>query len=722
MRHSLTISVLALPIVLAASTAGAANAPGQEEMDGLAGVYSFVGALDGDATLFAARSGAQSELELHLPILRGDRIWTMPSARLAMLMSDRSILALDHDSEITLERIAGSPDGEDQDSLYVLHRGRLSLEVEDHLLESELPIVDTANARVYMKRDGRYQIHSDGNRWTEVTVLAGFAEVVTQRGSVIVRGGETLVANGLDNPWIELQNGAGVAAAALDEWTGGHRASLVAYAAVDAGGYRDALGTHGEWVEVDERRAWKPYVEQNWQPYSRGRWTDTPAGLYWVARDPWGPLTYHYGSWNRHPSWGWIWFPGLVYAPSHVYWYWGPSYVGWIPRGYYQHYYRGLGYGLRFGLYGWAGGYWDPFNTWIFCPTGYLGYGRGYTYGHSLRRRHPKLERGIITTDTRGIDRRNWRDPAATRRALINRRHGLDESEIPNADSFVARRPDLDPSFRSEIRRSDGDPAVVSVRRVRPSGDSGLTSVTAGGVRAAPSSRPARAGVAREDGTDIGIRRSAPVPTTRADEPAKSSVSVRRAAPANPGVAPAPSRRPTAGRRVLDAIRSRDGGSPPTRVRSTPRSATPEAAPPTRVRSTPRSATPEAAPPTRVRSTPRSATPRTTPPTRVRSTPRSATPKAAPPTRVRSTPRSATPRTAPPARVRSTPRASSTPRSSSRPARVRSTPRSSSPRSSSPPRSYSPPSSSSPSSSSPPASPPSSPPSGGSGRTPPFVP
>ena len=750
MRHPLPISVLALPMVLAASAVWAANTPGQEQAEGLAGVYSFVGALDGDATLFAARSGAQSELELHLPILRGDRIWTTPSARLAVLMSDRSILALDHDSEITLERIAGSPDGEDQDSLYVLHRGRLSLEVADHLLESELPVVDTANARVYVKQDGRYQVHSDGSRWTEVTVLAGFTEVVTQRGSVIVRSGETLVANGLDNPWIELQNGAGVAAAALADWTEGHRASLVAYAAVDIGGYRDTLGAHGEWVEVDDRRAWKPRVEQNWQPYSRGRWTDTPAGLYWVARDPWGPLTYHYGSWNMHPAWGWIWFPGLRYAPSHVYWYWGPSYVGWIPRGYYQHYYRGLGYGLRFGLYGWAGGYWDPFNTWIFCPTGYFGYGRGYTYGRSLRRHHPQLERGIITTDTRGIDRRNWRDPAATQRVLINRRGGLDESEIPNADNFVARVPDLDPSFRGEIRRSDGDPAVVSVRREGPSGNSsGLARVTEGGLRAAPASRAARAGVARNGDADTGIRRSAPVLSTRDDEPGKQGVSVRKAAPVSPGAVPAPSRRPTAGRRVLDAIRSRDDAPSPTRVRSTPRASTPRSAPPTRVRSTPRSSTPEAAPPTRVRSTPRSSTPRSAPPTRVRSTPRSSTPEAAPPTRVRSTPRSSTPRSAPPTRVRSTPRSAtpkaapptrvrstpraSTPRSSSRPTRVRSTPRSSSPRSSSPrssspPRSYSPPPSSSPSSYSPPSSPPSSspssssPPSGGGGRTPPFVP
>ncbi len=762
MRHPFLTVVLAVPIaVLAAGAAGAVNTPGQGQTEGLGGVYSFVGALEGDATLFAARSGARSELELHLPILRGDRVWTTPGARLAVLMSDRSILALDYDTEVTLERIAGSPDGEDRDSLYVLHRGRLSLEVEDRLLDAELPAVDTANARIYMKQGGRYQVHSDGDRWTEVTVLTGFTEVVTQRGSVIVRGGETLVANGLDNPWIELQSGAAAAAAMLDDWTAGHRARLVAYAGVDAGAYGNALDAHGDWVEVDDRRAWKPRVAGDWQPYSRGRWTDTPAGLYWVARDPWGPLPYHYGSWSMHPAWGWLWYPGLVYAPSHVYWYWGPSYVGWIPSGYYRHYYRGLGFGLRFGLYGWAGGLWDPFNSWIFCPSGYLGYGRGYTYGRSLRRHHPKLERGLITTDTRGIDRRNWHDPTRAQRALLGRRSGLAGSELPDVDSFVARGGDLDPAVRTRIVRSKQDPPAVSVRRVPvPGSGAGATSVTAGGVRAkpsspasasaggiraapsgptrataggiraAPSSPAGRADVVRDGGA--GIRRAGRAPATRdEDGDTATGTTVTRTVPSSPGAAPAPSRRPTPGRRVLDAIRSRDGAATPTRVRSAPRTSTPKAAPPTRVRSTtPRTVTPGSAPPTRVRSTPRTSTPRSAPPTRVRSTPRATTPRSAPPTRVRSTPRTSTPKAAPPTRIRSVPR-SSTPRAT--PTRVRSTPRSSSPRSSSPrsssaPRSYSPPPSSSPSSYSPPPSsspsssspPPSSPPSGGGGQTPPF--
>ncbi len=714
----------ALLIVLAAGATSATQAqqPVEQERGQLDGVYSFVGALDGDATLFAARSGAQSELEIHLPVLRGDRIWTRPYGRLAVLMSDRSILALDHDSEVTFAQIAGSPDADDADSLYVLHRGRLSLEVANNLLDSELPAVDTTNARVYAKQEGRYQVESDGDSWTEVAVLEGFAEVVTQRGSVIVRAGEALLVRGLDDPWIELQSGAGAAAAALDQWAEGHRAQLAAYAAVDVDGYGSALTGHGQWVEVEDRRVWKPEVEDDWQPYSRGRWTHTPAGLYWVARDPWGPLTYHYGSWNLHPGYGWLWFPSAIYSPSHVYWYWGPSYVGWIPRGYYNRYYGGLGFGLRWGLYGWAGGLWDPFNTWIFCPSDYLGYGRGYTYGRSLRRRHPKLARGVITTDTNGIDYRNWRDPEAAQQVLLGKRRSISESELPDVTDFIARRADLHESLQTRLKRTDAEPGIVTVAGA-PSGPNrpGLVGVTAGGLRAGSTSQVTGAG--QNSATDVTLRRAAPGEVRRTDSgtvkttiqpretssvptdaaaPSDTATGIRRvetpkparvrtgrltaapattptvaveapgsadkkapvrvAAPRSSGGAIDRSRRPTPARRVLDAIRGRDAAP------GSPRTATPPSRRPDRA-STPRRATP-----TRTRSAPpRTSAPKSTP-TRTRAAPpRTSSPRSTPPTRTRSAPpRTSAPKSTP-TRTRAAPPRTSSPRSTP-PTRTRSAP------------------------------------------------
>ena len=753
----------ALLIVLVAGAATATHAQTRPQERGeLDGVYSLVGALDGDATLFAARSGAQSELEIHLPVLRGDRIWTNPYGRLAVLMSDRSILALDHDSEVTFAQIAGSPDADDTDSLYVLHRGRLSLEVANNLLDWELPAIDTTNSRIYAKQRGSYQVHSDGDRWTEIVVLDGFAEVVTQRGSVIVRDGEALRVQGLDDPWIELQSGAGAAALALDEWVGVHRARLAAYAAVDVDGYGSNLSDHGQWVEVEDGRAWKPAVEDDWQPYSRGRWTHTPAGLYWVARDPWGPLTYHYGSWNLYPGYGWLWFPSAIYAPSHVYWYWGPSYVGWIPRGYYNRYYLGRGFGLRWGLYGWAGGFWDPFNTWIFCPSGYLGYGRGYTYGRSLRQRHPKLARGIITTDTNGIDYRNWRDPEAVQQVLLGKRRGFSESELPDVTDFVARRADLSESLKVRLTRAPDQQGTVRVGGGPSVGNrSGLLGVTAGGVRTrsnsptAAADRESRTGVTLRRGSLDDVRRAeAPKPvrvrsggltatptsttTIEESEGAEDSAPVRVAAPRANGDALDRTRRPTPARRVLDAIRGRDAvpvaprtanppsrrpervtaprTATPTRTRSTPTRTSAPKSTPTRTRSTPTRTSAPRSTPTRTRSTPpRVSTPKSTP-TRTRSTPpRASTPRSTP-TRTRSTPpRASTPRSTP-TRTRSTPPKASTPRST--PTRTRSTPRASSPRSAPPSRSYAPPSrpsgNSAPRSSPPPSSAPSNP-----GRTPP---
>ena len=39
-----------------------------------------------------------------------------------------------------------------------------------------------------------------------------------------------------------------------------------------------------------------------------------------------------------------------------TYWYWGESYVGWCPTGYYTHFYGNRYGGFRHGVYGWAGG------------------------------------------------------------------------------------------------------------------------------------------------------------------------------------------------------------------------------------------------------------------------------------------------------------------------------------------------------------------------------
>ncbi len=94
------------------------------------------------------------------------------------------------------------------------------------------------------------------------------------------------------------------------------------------------LATHGTWVEVGGHgRCWRPSgVAVGWRPYSEGHWIWTDCGWYWVSDEPWAWACYHYGTWALDPTFGWIWVPGIEWAPAWVSWRVGGGYCGWAPR------------------------------------------------------------------------------------------------------------------------------------------------------------------------------------------------------------------------------------------------------------------------------------------------------------------------------------------------------------------------------------------------------
>lgn len=95
------------------------------------------------------------------------------------------------------------------------------------------------------------------------------------------------------------------------------------------------LTPHGTWVEVGGYgRCWRPArVAVSWQPYCDGHWVWTDCGWYWVSDEPWGWATYHYGTWSYDTSYGWVWVPGIEWAPAWVSWRYGGGYCGWAPLG-----------------------------------------------------------------------------------------------------------------------------------------------------------------------------------------------------------------------------------------------------------------------------------------------------------------------------------------------------------------------------------------------------
>ena len=93
-----------------------------------------------------------------------------------------------------------------------------------------------------------------------------------------------------------------------------------------------SLRKHGRWVTVGSYgRCWQPTgVDEDWQPYTRGRWVySNDDGWVWDSDEDFGWATYHYGRWFREEDSGWHWVPGRVWAPAWVSWRHGHSYIGW---------------------------------------------------------------------------------------------------------------------------------------------------------------------------------------------------------------------------------------------------------------------------------------------------------------------------------------------------------------------------------------------------------
>lgn len=471
---------LALGLLASATAAAAEN-----------GSYGYFRVVEGPATLLQAGTDDRSTAEINQPVLAGDRVSVPDRSRLEIVLADRNIVRLDGGSELILERLAASPDRSDRATVLRLLEGNLQLVVTQDSLGDELPRVETPNATIYPQTFGVYRITADREGWSEVVVRRGTAEVVTDQGTSRVRADEKAVVEGDRYADIEVREAGGFDP--LERWA---RHLDDDYASADVRYVDDnlrysaaPLARHGSWIFVDGSPYWRPRVASGWRPYFHGRWIYTPAGLTWISYEPWGWVPYHYGSWDFLPGHGWAWQPGYVWSPAWVYWYWGPSYVGWCPTGYYTRFYGprfGHGFGFRFGVYGWAGGDWRHFHHWSFVRSSYFDHRSDHRHGHrdgfwdGRRDVHRYavptdsstvrngLERGIITTDTKPLRPSTWTKPDDAVRALRAGRNGPGAAELPDVTSFIARKPDLSAAVARTVR-AEGDPNALDGTPLKPS-------------------------------------------------------------------------------------------------------------------------------------------------------------------------------------------------------------------------------------------------------------
>jgi len=509
--------------------------------------YSYLRSLDGTITISSAGEGPGSEVgEVNQPLLTGDRLRLPNGSRAEVVLADRSVLRLGGGASLTLARVAFSGDRNERITTLDLDEGEILLWVGDDALGDQLPEVRTPGATLYVQQPGLYRVTADRGGWTEVVVREGYAELLTDRGSTVVRTGEAAVAYADRYGRVEVVGAP--AESSLERWgrdleqrsvtarrTVVHVEPELAYAAAP-------LADYGSWIYVDASWVWRPRVAHDWRPYWNGRWSPTPSGLTWVSYEPWGWVPYHYGTWFVSPGHGWCWRPGRVYSPAWVYWHWSDRWAGWCPIGYYTDFYRPWHRsGFRFGIYGWAGGGWGFYSDWHFAPTWCLKK-RDWRHHQRTGRELERLEpggpvRGVVTTDTRVVTRERLERPEEIVHALAN---GRSEGRQPLVDvtDFVARKGELPPRLTDAIGARDS--RAVAGTPLAPAVDTREPAVAARSLEPGWRARQATGRVDTEP-APVG-RQPARVDAPRAaavPEP-RSPARVGTVEPRAPAAAPAP--------------------------------------------------------------------------------------------------------------------------------------------------------------------------------------
>ena len=304
---------------------------------------------------------ARSETAVeNTPLLDGDRIRT-DRGRAEIMLGDGSLLHLDQGT--TAELLASD--------LIRLLQGRINIIVLGARDPSSAVRyqVDAPTASAQTNGPGEYRVTAVGDAdagSTELSVVRGDATLADDAGSVDVRAGERAVARGGGAPG-RPQYFNSARWDDFDRWSAGRRDEQIGttsarYLPNDLEPYSGTFDRYGTWrYEASNGYVWFPTVSADWRPYSVGYWRQYDQwDSFWVARDPWGWPTHHYGRWGFSVSFGWYWIPAHSWASSFVYWALGGDYVSWCPLGWNDYPVfgnwgvRGVYVGLQDGWRGWT--------------------------------------------------------------------------------------------------------------------------------------------------------------------------------------------------------------------------------------------------------------------------------------------------------------------------------------------------------------------------------
>ncbi|MBD3414322.1 MAG: hypothetical protein GF421_07830 [Candidatus Aminicenantes bacterium] len=300
--------------------------------------YARMSYVKGDVFIQRAEDLGYEEGVVNLALIQGDKVGTR-EGRAEVHLGESNYIRININTQIELVQM---PDqAEDVTAVHLLS-GDIFVRV-DFLNEQKIMGVHSPDGSFYILDKGLYYFSTIQNNQTEIRVFEGQAEAAGEEGSLLLGSEEKLViSNGrfLSQPTYFYPSFSG----SFAEWNSSRDAFYSRYARGTRylpdgmNEYEAELAYYGDWRYHDRYGyVWIPQrISVSWRPYLNGRWVWYPIiGWTWVSYEPWGWCVSHYGRWHWSVSIGWYWIPTRRWSPAWVYWYHGPSYVGWCPLSYY---------------------------------------------------------------------------------------------------------------------------------------------------------------------------------------------------------------------------------------------------------------------------------------------------------------------------------------------------------------------------------------------------
>jgi hypothetical protein len=255
---------------------------------------AFVSVVDGYAEL--DRDGQSSRDIENVPLEAGDRLRTT-RGRVEVLFDDGSVLALDEHTAVTF---VSASDME-------LVAGRVRAQWRDRAGRTGLSIHTVAGSAI-IRTQGDYRItlaeSRRGDAEIEVAVARGSAELANDHGRTIVREGTRALTTAGYAPSTPYAYSA--PRDTFERWTeelerDRYGIESARYLPDELRYYGGVFDRYGAWQRHPSYGyVWYPRVSVGWRPYDGGRWSFVIGfGYSWVGGSRWSWPTHHHGRWDR---------------------------------------------------------------------------------------------------------------------------------------------------------------------------------------------------------------------------------------------------------------------------------------------------------------------------------------------------------------------------------------------------------------------------------------